>query len=141
MPLTGDEYVEWRLEPEIEYYEKRAAQHKRFFHGVSTFAIIASALVPVLAAADIERWVLAGSGGTATIALSTLALFKWQENWLQFRRNAESLKKERALYQTRTGPYRDVDGDDLREALTLRTERLISREHQVWQRTHREPRS
>ena len=141
MPLTGDEYVEQRLAPEIDYYEGRAAQNKRCFHGFSTLAIVASAVVPVLAAADTDRWVLAGAGGLATVALSILALFKWQENWLQFRGNAESLKKERALYDTRSGPYRDLDDDDLCEELTLRTEDLISREHQVWQRTQRELRT
>ena len=139
MPLTGDEYVERRLAPEIDYYESRARRSKACFQLVSISAIIASAMVPVLATTDFERWVLAGSGGLAAVALSMLALFKWQENWLQFRGNAESLKKECALYQTRTGPYRGLDGADLIEALTLRTEELISREHQVWQLTQREP--
>ena len=92
----------------------------------------------MLAAADFERWVLAAAGSVASVALAILALVKWQEDWLQFRGNAESLKKERALYETRTGPYRDLNDHDLVEALTFRTEELISREHQVWHSTQRE---
>ena len=141
MPLTGDEYVESRLAPEIDYYERRAGQSKMRFQAGSVLAIVASAAVPVLAATDFDRWVLAAAGGVASVAFSCLALFKWQENWLQFHGNAESLKKERALYETRTGPYRDLDGDDLVEAVALRAEELISREHQVWQLTQRESRS
>ena len=138
MPITGDEYVEERVDPEINYYDRRSGQNKTCFHAASVLAIAASAAVPILAAADFERWVLAAAGGLAGVALSALALFKWQENWLQARGNAESLRKERALYQTRTGPYRDLEGNDLVEALVLRTEELISREHQVWQFTQRE---
>lgn len=137
MPLSAAEYIEQRLDPEIEYYELRSAKNKRYFHLASLVAILASGLVPVLAAADVDRVVLAASGGIASVVLASLALFKWQENWLQFRGNAEGLKKERALYDTRTGPYRDLDGDELTEMLTLRVEELISREHQVWQLTQR----
>ena len=135
MRLNADEYVAQRLMPEIEYYERRAAANKRCFHWASVVAIVAAASIPVSATADLDRWVLAALGALATLALSSLALFKWQENWLQFRGNAEALKKERAFYDTRTGPYRDLGDDDLAEELTLRTEELISREHQVWQRT------
>ena len=137
MPLSAAEYIEQRLEPEIDYYELRSAKNKRCFHLASLAAIVASALVPVLAAADFDRVVLATSGGVASVVLASLALFKWQENWLQFRGNAEGLKKERALYDTRTGPYRDLTDDELTELLTLRVEELISREHQVWQLTQR----
>ena len=49
-----------------------------------------------------------------------------------------TVTKERALYETRTGPYRDLNDHDLVEALTFRTEELISREHQVWHSTQRE---
>ncbi len=135
MQLDAEKYVAERLAPEIEYYERRAAANKRCFHCASVLAIIAAASIPVAATVDLDRWALAGLGALATVALSLLALFKWQENWLQFRGNAEALKKERAFYDTRTGPYRGLGDDDLAEELTLRTEELISREHQVWQRT------
>ena len=136
--MTSDEYVASRLAPEIDYYDRRAGDNKMLFRAVSLLAIAAAAAVPVLAAADFERWVLAAAGSVASVALAILALFKWQEDWLQFRGNAESLKKERALYETRTGPYRDLNDHDLVEALTFRTEELISREHQVWHSTQRE---
>ncbi len=139
--MTSDEYVASRLAPEIDYYDRRAGQDKTRFQAASLLAIAAAAAVPVLAAADFERWAIAAVGGVASVALAILALFKWQEDWLRFRGNAESLKKERALYETRTGPYRDLNGPDLVEALTLRTEELISREHQVWHSTQREDHS
>ena len=138
MPLSADEYVEQRLEPEIAYYDRRASENKRLFHAVSLVAITTAAAVPVLSAADAERWLVAAAGAGASVAISALALLKWQEDWLQFRGNTERLKKEKALYTTRAGPYRGFDEDDLTEELTLRTEDLISREHQVWQRTHRD---
>lgn len=138
MRLNADEYVAERLMPEIEYYERRAAGSKRLFRGVSVLAIIASAAIPVAATADVDRWVLAGLGSLVAASVSSLALFRWQEDWLQFRGNAEALKKEQAHFDTRTGPYRDLDSEDLAEELVLRVEGLISQEHQVWQRAQRE---
>ena len=60
--MTSDEYVASRLAPEIDYYDRRAGENKMLFRAVSLLAIAAAAAVPVLAAADFERWAIAAAG-------------------------------------------------------------------------------
>ena len=40
------------------------------------------------------------------------------------------------LYQTRTGPYRGLDEDDVPFTLTARVEAMLSEEHTEWQQAN-----
>ena len=75
-------------------------------------------------------------GAITAIAVSAQSLFKWQDNWLKFRRTSEGLERERFLYQTRTGPYRGLDEDDVLFTLTARVEAMLSEEHTEWRQTN-----
>ena len=132
MRLTAEEYLEKRLVPEMDYYDQRASWNKTWFQIMSVLSIVSATSVPVIAAMGFTR-PLAIVGAITTIAIATQSLFKWQENWLKFRGGYQSLKKEKLLYATRTGPYLDVEDQKLVGVLTDRVENIISSEHDEWQ--------
>ena len=51
---------------------------------------------------------------------------------MHYRSTAELLRKEMYHYMTVTGPYRDIDDDELLEKLVSRVEGTVSVDHQVW---------
>lgn len=57
------------------------------------------------------------------------SLLKFQENWIKYRTTAESLKKEKYLFQTRVQPY---DGGEPLPVLVQRVETLVSQENTNW---------
>jgi len=60
-----------------------------------------------------------------------VTLYKFQENWIEYRTVAETLKHEKFLYLTKSAPY---DEEDAFHALVERIEGLISRENTTWAR-------
>jgi hypothetical protein len=57
------------------------------------------------------------------------SLLKFQENWIKYRTSAESLKKEKFLFQTGVAPY---DGETPLVLLVQRVETLVSQENTNW---------
>ncbi len=71
-----------------------------------------------------------GVGGVLIAAgESILSLQKYQENWMEYRKSAETLKREKLLYLTKSGPYRE--GAKL-QLLVERIENFTENENKGW---------
>ena len=95
--------------------------------------ILCAALIPFLAASGDKipyGSLFTGVLGIA-IAVSTAAssLFKFHENWIEYRTTAEQLKHEKFLYLTSIKPY---DDSEKFSVLVQRVEGLISKENSSW---------
>jgi hypothetical protein len=51
------------------------------------------------------KWVTAGLSLLLAIGTSVLKAFKFQENWMNFRQVAETLKQEKYFLEAELGPY------------------------------------
>ena len=58
-----------------------------------------------------------------------VSLYRFQENWNEYRANAESLKQEKYLYLARVEPY---NGNQPFELLVQRVEALLKSETRGW---------
>ena len=67
------------------------------------------------------------------IAVSTgvSSIYKFHENWIEYRTTAETLKHELYLFETKSPPY---DKENAFQELVQRVESLISKEHTQWLR-------
>ena len=73
------------------------------------------------------RW---GLGVLLAVFTAMTSLYKYQENWINYRTTCETLRKEIHFYRAGSGDYRDSED---REALFVeRVESLISRENTMW---------
>jgi len=128
-PATPNEYVRWRLVPQLRFYQGRIPQYatrRRVFQVAMLFASVASAL---LASIEADRW-------TAIVASVSGALAAWQEfvgmakKLERYSSVASSLSNVLMYWQS----LPEVDQSNLRtvEALVERTESLLGSEHAVW---------
>src|SRR5215469_4079087 len=132
--MDADEYVTQRLETEITWYGERSAQNKWYHTVTRGIEIVCSALIPLLAGfAKESRPEIAIIMGVLGVFVATAAgfssLLKFQENWIKYRTTAESLKKEKYLFQTKVQPY---DGNEPLTLLVQRVETLVSEENTNW---------
>lgn len=135
--MTLEQYCKERLLPELAYYDRQAGKNKRCFQAAAAASIVAAAAVPVIATAG-QIWPMAALGGVASVVIALQSLFKWQENWLKFRRGHQDLEREKFLSVARSGPYASVPDEELLSLFVERVESLIADEHDEWQVVQRE---
>jgi hypothetical protein len=134
-------YVQRRLEGQRRWHSKKATWNKRWFYAAEIATLLAGALIPILNVWVIDdpwiaRVLSSVLGAVVVIAAGVAKLFKFQENWLQYRAIAESLGRERELYAGKVADY--AIADDKREALLVeRIEALLATTTTRFITTHR----
>jgi uncharacterized integral membrane protein len=130
-------YLKERYEDQINWYDKKSMLNQKMYRFFQLSVIILAAITPVLVAIapETNRWpavIIAALVAIGTIILNTS---KYQENWINYRTTAETLRKEIHFYRAGLGDYRDSED---REALFIeRVESLISRENIMWSTTQK----
>jgi hypothetical protein len=79
---------------------------------------------------------LTGAMGVAIALIAGLVtLYKFQENWVEYRATAETLKHEKYLYLTQSAPY---DGNNAFHLLVATAESAMSKENADWSQVFKE---
>jgi len=133
-----DEYLNERYLDQISYYGSKAGKNKRLYNWFQWTVIVVSAVLPVLVVSIREdyKWAAAGLSVVLAIGTSALKAFKFQENWMNFRQMAETLKQEKYFCEAGLGPY--ANSPDKRTTFVDRVETLISRENAIWINVHQQ---
>ena len=108
--MTPEEYVNERIETQIEWHHRKAMLNKKWFMYFKAIEIVLASAVPfVIATSDTEggeiRVVAASMSILVAILAGLLIAFKFQEKWIQFKSVAEHLRHEKYLYLTQSGVY------------------------------------
>lgn len=131
--MTEEEYLKERLDDQLEWYDKKSQYSQKLFKRLRLLEIIAAALIPFLSGMSEKithyQWLVGGLGVLIAVSAATSSLFKYHENWIEYRTTAEQLKHEKYSYLTSTKPY---DNDDRFSVLVQRIEGLISKENSSW---------
>jgi Protein of unknown function (DUF4231) len=114
LPTTEAEYLEMRVTDQITWFDKKSGINKRYFIRLKIAEIFLALFVPFLSAyissKDDPIKVVVGIIGIVVAALaSIITLVKFQENWVEYRTAAESLKFEKYLFLSKAGPYKELD--------------------------------
>ena len=133
-----DEYLKDRYQEQIDYYGSKAGWNKRIYNWFQWSVIIVSSLLPVLVVSIDAKYKLVAAGLSVVLAIGTSALkaFKFQENWLNYRQLAETLKQEKHFYDAEIGAY--ATAADKRATFVDRVESLLSRENAIWTNVHQQ---
>ena len=132
--MTEAEYVKERLEGQLGWYEAQSRKYKLFTLTLRIIEISAAAAIPFLSTLtqlfSVGTVIASSALGVLIILCTSLAsLFHAQERWMEYRTTAESLKKEKYLFQTRVEPYQEGDAF---YTLVQRIETLVSKETTNW---------
>ena len=131
--MTTDEYVKERLDDELNWYSRNSVFNKNFYQFLKTAEIAISVVIPFLTGylreSDSIKYIVGVLGLLVAIIAGVLVLFKFQEKWIEYRSTAESLKHEKYMFLTQSGPYK---ADSSLSNLAERVEYLISKENSNW---------
>src|SRR5919197_5458241 len=124
-----------RLEDQIQWYDRKSADAKRWYHRFKVTQILVAAAIPVTVAANADQVTAAVLGALIVVIEGLQQLFQFHANWTTYRSTCERLKHEKYLYEAGGGPYGGKDPD---ARLAERVEGLVSQEHAAWSTTQRE---
>lgn len=131
--MTEDEYIKERLEDQLEWYSKKSQYNQKWFKRLRLLEITCAALIPFLSGMgdkiNFSPWIIGCLGVFIAVSATASTLFKYHENWIEYRTTAEQLKHEKYVYLTGAKPY---DTDSKFEILVERVESLISKENSAW---------
>ncbi|MFV2045182.1 MAG: DUF4231 domain-containing protein [Anaerolineales bacterium] len=131
--LSPEEFISSRVADQIDWYDRKSQSTKKWFHGLRASEIALASSIPFLVGLISETIAAKYIVGVLAVLIAVLsgliALLKLQENWIDYRTTAETLKHHKYLYLTRTDPY---DDEDAYARFVANIEELISIEHTTW---------
>ncbi|MFX0555800.1 DUF4231 domain-containing protein [Maribacter sp. CXY002] len=107
--MTEEEYLKERVDGQIQWYGQKSAINKKLHIWSNGLIIFFGAMIP-FAVATLEKaqeanHIAAGLGVLTVFFTGISSLLKFNEKWANYRITAETLKREKILYQTLCGPY------------------------------------
>ena len=125
------EYLQRRVEPQRKWHNEKARWNKQRYYCVEIATLVAGAAIPIvnLWAADDPYWgrlLSAIFGGLIVLAVAVGKLFKFQENWLQFRTLVEALEREVALYKWGATEYAEAEQSTRHRLFVERVENILA---------------
>ena len=131
--MTEEEYIKQRIDDQIDWYSKKSASCHTKHNTLKFVEIFAATLIPFLSGMGPQipygPWIIGIMGVIIALGSAAGSLFKFHENWIQYRATSEQLKHEKFLFITLSGPYTN---DDRFRTLVERIEGLISTETATW---------
>lgn len=134
MAMNEQEYLKDRLEDQINWYDRKSIFNKRWHIRLKIIQTLLALTIPLVAAfVTTENTVIKIAAGILGILVAFItslsSIFKYHENWIEYRTVAESLKHEKFLYLGNANPYKVNNPFEL---LVERVETLISKENTRW---------
>jgi hypothetical protein len=123
-PLPMTVLAKWR------WYKQYSRRARLWYATMEGLAIIASAAIPVAAAADAAAPVVATLGALALVATALRSRFGLNENWVEYSQIGYAIEREVALYLSAVVPYDDPAV--AARQLVLRVETLSEHGGQKW---------
>ncbi len=125
------DYLTRRLEQQRQWHSEKAAWNKRWFYRTETATLVAAAAIPVVNLVFVNHPSRAGVlsallGGVVVVAAAVGKLFKFHENWLQYRTLVETLDREKEFYSNAAADYADPDETRRNQLLVERVENILA---------------
>ncbi|MFF9196920.1 DUF4231 domain-containing protein [Streptomyces sp. NPDC014779] len=129
--MTPQAYVAERLGQYQEWYDRKATKMKAMHLRMRTVSVVGGALVPVLVNLD-----LGFARITATVlslvvvaSVSLESVYRYREQWKNYRSTEQLLGHERVYFAARVGPYHGQSERDAFTTLVARVEKAIASEN------------
>jgi hypothetical protein len=140
-------YLNDRIEAQINWHSEKANWNKTKYYLAEIITLVSGAIIPVINVVDVfpdpamVRMLSASLAALAVLAAGISKLYKFQENWLNFRALAEALRREKELYFYHVGDY-ESQVDRRQKLLVERVENMLASATSQFvsiQRAEREP--
>jgi len=135
--MNEQEYIEQRLDDQLAWYDGKSAWNQKCYKGLRMVEVVLAAGIPFVSSL-IGRFpdspnafpIIVSVIAFLIAAISALlALYRFQDNWMQYRNVAEQLKREKLLFLTKSQPYA---GEDPFHVLVENIEKILGEENNTW---------
>jgi hypothetical protein len=123
-----------RLVDQEEWYDKKSIFNQKWYKRLKLAQIILAAAIPIIVLIETTytKYIVAIFGALIAILEGVQQLYQFHALWTAYRSTAEHLKHEKYLFLSSSGPYRELNQDEVLLALAERIEEHISTEHAKW---------
>lgn len=133
--LNIAEYMKTRVDNQIDWYDKKAVKCQRWYKLFQAIEIFVAASIPVLSGYaskyDAIPLIIGIEGAIITIVESITRLYKFHENWIEYRTTCELLRYQKHLYLTGSAPY-NTEPESVENIFVRNIENIISSENNKW---------
>ena len=136
--MKEQDYMSQRVDDQINWLEGKSAFNQQRYKFSKSIVIVASVSIPFMAGfiedgdqATVMKFAIAFAGFIIALAEGLSSLHKFHENWIQYRGTAESLKREKIIFLTQSGIYRD-NPNAFRD-FVVAIEGILANENAKWQ--------
>lgn len=133
--MNIDEYIEKRVDNQINWYDKKSVHCQKMYKIVQSIEIVLASLIPLLSGYtkyNIIIAILVGVLGSCIAIIESLTkLYKWHENWIEYRTTCELLRYQKHLFITKSFPY-NSEPENIENIFIRNIENIISSENNKW---------
>ena len=133
--MDMENYIKNRVDDQIEWYDKKSQTSQKLYKRTQIIEIILAASIPILVpyvqSCKCISILVALSGSIISILEAITRLYKFHENWIQYRTTSELLKYHKYLYLTKSAPYNEAD-ETIENVFVRNIESIISSENNTW---------
>ena len=135
MLMDINQYIEKRLDPQINWYDKKSMEAQKAYKIFQITEIVLASIIPLLTGYSNVHFsipIIVGIFGAVIAIIESLTkLYKFHENWIQYRSTCELLKYQKYLYLTNSSPYNEEE--ETKGNIFIRNvESIISSENNQW---------
>lgn len=134
-PLDIQEYIEKRVDDQIKWYDEKSKKAQKYYKTFQIIEIVLATMIPLLAGYTSSykqaSFIVGLLGAVIAVIESVTKLYKFHENWIQYRTTCEMLKYQKHLYLTGSAPYNNED-ETVDNVFVRTIENIISSENNQW---------
>jgi hypothetical protein len=131
---------EHNLAGQLNWYDNKAVFNKTWHMRLGLIIIIAGTVTSIVQlwspspeGVHWSTWLSAVLGAVVVIAKGIDSLWKFDENWSNYRQAAEQIKRERRLFINSVGPYQSCSNKEIAfQLFTKRIEQIIATEENIF---------
>lgn len=140
-PGDINSYITNRLNDQINWYDKKSQNAQKRYKCLQLTELVIAAAIPLLSSYTVGCSQVAFMVGVLGAAIAIIEgierLYRYHENWIEYRAACEALKHEKSLYLMNAFPY---GTDETKEQLFVHNiENLLSSEGSKWKSSNAKP--
>jgi len=132
-----EKYKKERYDDQLKWYTNQASNNKKKYYILQVIIIVLSSVVTLSVATgmhfeEMVIWNFTSLFVSALVVLFTSLqkIFRFHENWVEYRSTEEQMKKERSFFEFKCGDYSDSQFPD--QLFIERIESLLSKQNTSW---------
>lgn len=133
--MQSEDYIQQRVIQFVDWYDKKAVSAKSAYLRIRVTSVIGALIVPILANlnfAGYDQYKTAAITVVSLIVSAAVALdgvYHFGDQWKNYRSTEQFLSRERFLFQTGEGPYKQLSSEEAFILFVERCEAQIAAEN------------